>query len=54
VEEETSSDDDLDDANIALMVKKTTKMLNKLNREGIKFDSRKKFALVERESQFWK
>jgi hypothetical protein len=25
------------------MVKKTTKMLKKLNREGIKFDSRKKF-----------
>jgi hypothetical protein len=42
VEEESSSDDDLD-ANIALMVKKTTKMLKKLNREGIKFDSRKKF-----------
>jgi hypothetical protein len=34
-------DDDLD-ANIALMVRKTTKMLKKLNREGIKFDSRKK------------
>jgi hypothetical protein len=41
VEEESSSDDDLD-ANIALMVRKTTKMLKKLNREGIKFDSRKK------------
>jgi hypothetical protein len=32
VEEEISSDDDLDDINIALMVKKTTKMLKKLNR----------------------
>jgi hypothetical protein len=41
VEEESSSDDDLD-ANIALMVRKTTKMLKKLNREGIMFDSRKK------------
>jgi hypothetical protein len=41
VEEEFSSDDDLD-ANIALMLRKTTKMLNKLNRECIKFDSRKK------------
>jgi hypothetical protein len=41
IEEESSSDDDLD-ANIALMVRKTTKMLKKLNREGIKFDSRKK------------
>jgi hypothetical protein len=41
IEEESSSDDDLD-ANIALMVRKTTKMLKKLNREGIKFYSRKK------------
>jgi hypothetical protein len=41
IEEESSSDDDLD-ANITLMVTKTTKMLKKLNREGIKFDSRKK------------
>jgi hypothetical protein len=41
IEEESSSDDDLD-ANIALMVRKTTKMLKKLNRAGIKFDSRKK------------
>jgi hypothetical protein len=36
-----SSSNDLD-ANIALMVRKTTKMLKKLNTEGIKFDSRKK------------
>jgi hypothetical protein len=41
IEEESSSDDDFD-ANIALMVRKTTKMLKKLNIEGIKFDSRKK------------
>jgi hypothetical protein len=41
IEEESLSNDDLD-ANIALMVRKTTKMLKKLNREGIKFDSRKK------------
>jgi hypothetical protein len=41
VDEECWSDDDLD-TNIALMVRKTTKMLKKLNREGIKFDSRKK------------
>jgi hypothetical protein len=40
-EEESSSDNDLD-ANIDLIVRKTTKMLKKLNREGIKFDSRKK------------
>jgi hypothetical protein len=42
VEEDNSSDDDLD-VNIDLMVKKTTKMLKKLNPEVIKFDSRKKF-----------
>jgi hypothetical protein len=42
VEEETSSDDDLDVVNNALMVKKTTKILKRLNREGIKFYSRKK------------
>jgi hypothetical protein len=47
IEEESSSDDDLD-ANIALMVRKTTKMLKKLNREGIKFDSRKKFFSSKR------
>jgi hypothetical protein len=41
VEEESSCDDDLD-TNIALMVRKTTKMLKKLNQEGIKFDSRQK------------
>jgi hypothetical protein len=42
VEEETSSNDDLDDVNIALLVNKITKMLKRLNQEGIKFDSRKK------------
>jgi hypothetical protein len=48
VEEESSSDDDLD-TNIALMARKTTKMLKKLNREGIKFDSRnKKFFSTKR------
>jgi hypothetical protein len=41
VEKESSSDDDINDAKLALVVKKTTKML-KLNHEGIKFDSRKK------------
>jgi hypothetical protein len=49
IEEESSSDDDID-ANIALMVRKTTKMLNKLNREGIKFDSRKKKFFSRRTS----
>jgi hypothetical protein len=41
IEQESSSDGDLD-ANIALIVRKTTKMLKKLNREDIKFDLRKK------------
>jgi hypothetical protein len=35
------SEDDFDDAKIALTVKKTTKMLKKLNREGIKYNLRK-------------
>jgi hypothetical protein len=47
VEEESLSDDDFD-TNIALMVRKTTKMLKKLNREGIIFDSRKKFFSSKR------
>jgi hypothetical protein len=51
VEEESSSDDDLD-TNIALMVRKTTKMLKKLNRECIKFDSRKKFLSSKRKPIF--
>jgi hypothetical protein len=41
IEEKSSSNDNLD-ANIALMVRKTTKMLKKLNRKGIKFDLIKK------------
>ena len=39
---DSSSDDDSDDTNIALMVRKTTKMLKKLNKKGVKFDSSKK------------
>jgi hypothetical protein len=39
---ETSSESDIDDASLALMVKKTTKMLKKLNKSGIKFDGKKK------------
>jgi hypothetical protein len=49
VEEESSSDDDLD-TNIALMMRKTTKMLKQLNREVIKFDSRKKIFSLAKES----
>jgi hypothetical protein len=37
-----SSDDDVDDASLALMVKKTTKMMKKLHKNGIKFDGKKK------------
>jgi hypothetical protein len=49
VEEESSSDDDLD-TNIASMMRKTTKMLKQLNREVIKFDSRKKIFSLAKES----
>ena len=39
VESSTSSDDD---ASIAIMVRRTTKMLKKLNKNGVNFDSKKK------------
>jgi hypothetical protein len=41
--QESSSESDIDDASLALMVRKTTKMLKKLNKSGIKFDGKKKF-----------
>ncbi|XP_066365616.1 uncharacterized protein [Miscanthus floridulus] len=41
IELESTSEDE-DDTNIALIVRKTTKMLKKLNKSGVKFDSRKK------------
>jgi hypothetical protein len=40
---ESSSESDIDDASLALIVKKTTKMLKKLNKSVIKFDGKKKF-----------
>jgi hypothetical protein len=40
---ESSSESDIDDASLALMVRKTTNMLKKLNKSGIKFDGKKKF-----------
>ena len=39
---ESSSDEEDEDENLALMVKKATKMLKKLNKSGIKFDGKKK------------
>jgi hypothetical protein len=39
---ETSSESNIDDASLALIVKKTTKMLKKLNKSDIKFDGKKK------------
>jgi hypothetical protein len=40
---ESSSEGDIDDASLALIVKKTTKMLKKLNKSGIKFNGKNKF-----------
>jgi hypothetical protein len=37
-----SSDGEIDDLSLALMVKKTTKMMKKLNKNGIKFEGKKK------------
>ena len=42
LEYESSSEDEVDDESLALMVKKTIKMLKKLNKSGIKFDGKKK------------
>ena len=43
VDHDGSSDDEIDDASLALMVRRTTKMLKKLNKNGVKFDVKKKF-----------
>ena len=48
LEYESSSDDEVDDESLALMVKKTAKMLKKLNKSGIKFDGKKKFFTSSR------
>ena len=48
VEHESSSDDEIDDASLALMVRRTAKMLKKLNKNGVKFDGKKKFFTSNR------
>ena len=56
IEYESSSDDEVDDASLALMVRRTTKMLKKLNKSGIKFDGKKKsssLALEGSQSPRW-
>ena len=56
LEYESSSDDEIDDASLALMVRRTAKMLKKLNKSGIKFDGKKKsssLALEGSQSQRW-
>ena len=42
VDHDSSSDDEIDDASLALMVRRTTKMLKKLNKNSVKFDGKKK------------
>ncbi|XP_066361343.1 nucleolar protein 58-like [Miscanthus floridulus] len=42
IEYESLSDDEVDDASLALTVRKNAKMLKKLNKNDIKFDSKKK------------
>ena len=42
VEHESSSDDKIDDASLALMERRTVKMLKKLNKNDVKFDGKKK------------
>ena len=43
---ESSSDDEVDDESLALMLKKTAKMLKKLNKNDVKFDGKKKSSSV--------
>ena len=45
LEYKSSSDDEVDDASLALMVRRTAKMLKKLNKNGVKFDGKKKKVL---------
>ena len=42
VDHDSSSDDEIDDASLALMLRRTAKMLKKLNKNGVKFDGKKK------------
>jgi hypothetical protein len=43
VDHDSSSDDEIDDASVALIVRRTAKMLKRLNKNGVKFDGKKKF-----------
>ena len=42
IDHDSSIDDEIDDASLALMVRMTAKMLKKLNKNGVKFDGKKK------------
>jgi hypothetical protein len=42
IAQDSSSDDEVDDVTLALMVRRTTKMLKNLNKNGVKFDGKKK------------
>ena len=44
----SSSEDESDDEMTALLVRNATKMLKKLNKKGIKFDSKKFFTSSKR------
>ena len=48
VDHDSSSDDEIDDVSLALMVRRTAKMLKKLNKNGVKFDGKKKFFTSNR------
>ena len=41
VDHDSSSDDEIDDESLALVVRRTAKMLKKLNKNGVKFDGKK-------------
>ena len=48
IEYENSSDDEIDDTSLALMVTRIVKMLKNLNKNGVKFDGKKKFFTSSR------
>jgi hypothetical protein len=48
VDHDSSSDDEIDDASLALMVRRTANMLKKLNKNGVKFDDKKKKFFTSR------
>jgi hypothetical protein len=48
IDHDSSSDDEVDNASLALMVRRTSKMLKNLNKNGVKFNGKKKKFFTSR------